>query len=269
VPQAVPVLVLALQPYYDILVCTVVIYRRPDAPWPLTLAANRDEMAGRPWRPPARHWDDHPHVVAGIDEEAGGTWMGVNDDGVVACVLNRPGSLGPSADKRSRGELPLEALSHAEAKEAADALSHLDGRAYRSFNLVIADARDAFWVCSEGDGPVTVEAIPEGISMVTAHDLNDMTAPRIALHLPKFRAAPMPDPDAGDWFAWQGLLSARVDGHIDGERVGMTVGDGTGFTTVSSSLVALPGPDRFGDKPIWLFCAGAPDQAPYEPVDLS
>ena len=64
-------------------------------------------------------------------------------------------------------------------------------------------------------------------------------------------------------------LHERDDAVVSAFDHGMTVGDGTGFTTVSSSLVALPGPDRFGDKPIWLFCAGAPDQAPYEPVDLS
>ena len=73
--------------------CTVVILRQPDHPWPVIIAANRDEMASRLWRPPARHWEDQPHVVAGIDEEAGGTWMGLNDDGLFAAVLNRPGSV--------------------------------------------------------------------------------------------------------------------------------------------------------------------------------
>lgn len=248
--------------------CTVVIFRNPGQPWPLILAANRDEMAGRPWRPPARHWEDRPYVVAGIDEVAGGTWMGLNDDGLIACILNRPGSLGPAAGKRSRGELPLEALSHAEAREAADALTHLDGQAYRSFNMVIADARDGFWVWSDGDGDVFAEAIPEGISMVTAHSLNDMSAERIARHLPKFRAAPAPDPDTGDWAAWTDLLGARADVRVGGEWVGMTVGDGTGFSTVSSSLMALPGPDRFGSKPVWLFCAGQPASGKFTAVDL-
>lgn len=268
VPQAVPALVFVEFTYYLFAMCTVVISRTPGAPWPLILAANRDEMAGRPWRPPARHWDEHPHVVAGIDEEAGGTWMGLNDDGLVACILNRPGSLGPQAGKRSRGELPLEALSHAEAREAAEALSHLDARAYRSFNLVIADALDAYWVRSDGEARVEAHPIAEGVSMVTAHDLNDLTAARIAAHLPGFRAAPTPDPDTGDWHTWKTLLSARSDEKIGGERVGMTVGDGTGFGTVCSSLVALPGPARFGETPIWLFAAGAPDRVPFEPVDL-
>ena len=58
--------------------------------WPLVLAANRDELADRPARPPGRHWPDRAEVVAGLDLQAGGSWLGVNDHGVVAGVLNRP-----------------------------------------------------------------------------------------------------------------------------------------------------------------------------------
>ncbi|WP_255542830.1 NRDE family protein, partial [Azospirillum sp. INR13] len=43
--------------------CSVILLRRPDATWPLVVAGNRDEMAGRPWLPPARHWSDRPNVV--------------------------------------------------------------------------------------------------------------------------------------------------------------------------------------------------------------
>jgi len=90
------------------IMCTLVIHRRPKAAWPLILAANRDELDNRPWRTPARHWPDRPEVVAGQDVLAGGSWLGINDDGVIAAVLNRPGTLGPEAGKRSRGELVLE-----------------------------------------------------------------------------------------------------------------------------------------------------------------
>ena len=138
--------------------CTVVLLRRPQAPWPLLLAANRDELQSRPWRPPARHWRDRPDVVAGLDVQAGGSWLGVNDDGVVAAVLNRVGSLGPAAGKRSRGELVLEALDHADAAAAAKALADLDPEAYRPFNLLIADARDAFWLRHAGGLPPSATA---------------------------------------------------------------------------------------------------------------
>ena len=147
--------------------CTLVILRRPGHAWPLLFAANRDEMVDRPWQPPGRHWADRPEVIAGRDELAGGTWLGVNDDGVAAAVLNRIGSLGPTREKRSRGELVLEALDHADASAAAEALADLDGSAYRSFNLVIADNQDAYWVRSTGVARVDVAPVPTGLSSPT------------------------------------------------------------------------------------------------------
>ena len=84
--------------------CSVVILYRPGHRWPVLLAANRDEMAGRPWKPPARHWPERADVTAGLDEKAGGTWLGLNDYGVVAAVLNRPGTLGPQAGSEQFGQ---------------------------------------------------------------------------------------------------------------------------------------------------------------------
>src|SRR5919108_5501887 len=103
--------------------CTLVILRRPDHRWPVLIGANRDEMIDRPWQPPGRHWPDRAEVVAGRDLLAGGSWLGLNDWGVAAAVLNRHGSLGPAAGLRSRGELVLEALDHADAARAPAALS--------------------------------------------------------------------------------------------------------------------------------------------------
>ena len=263
--------------------CTLVILRRPGHRWPLLLAANRDEMAARAWRPPARHWPDRPEVVAGLDETAGGTWLGVNDDGVVAAVLNRVASLGPQAGKRSRGELVLEALDHAEAAAAADALAQLNGAAYRSFNLMIADAERGFWLRNRDDGsePAAIERfeLPDGLSMLTAHDRNDMTSPRIRDYLPRFAQVPEPDPDDGNWGAWTALLGSRVHPAADGPLAAMTVVTESGFGTTSSALVALPGgfgapaaaPGDGGalarPRPLFLFAAGRPDQTPYEPVE--
>jgi hypothetical protein len=223
--------------------CTVVILRRPGHAWPVLCAANRDEMLDRPWRPPARHWPDRPEVVAGLDELAGGTWLGVNDHGVMAGILNRQNSLGPAPGMRSRGELVLEALDHADAVEAASALARLDTRAYRPFNLVIADNRDAFWLRnrgSEGCGRIESGPIPPGVSMITAHDLGDMTSPRIRAYLPRFEAAPPPDPDRGDWSAWEALLASRESGSGD-ESVESGPAAAMAIVTTTGSGAGLPG----------------------------
>ena len=72
------------------------------------------------------------------------------------------GTLGPEDGKRSRGELVLDALDYADAADAARAMVHLDPAAYRPFNLVVADNRDAFWLTlREGAKRIVAESIPE------------------------------------------------------------------------------------------------------------
>ena len=82
------------------------------------IGANRDEMLARAWDAPAEYWPEFPGVVAGRDRTAGGTWLGINRHGMVAAVLNRQGTLGPAAGKKSRGELPLLALAETSLQAA-------------------------------------------------------------------------------------------------------------------------------------------------------
>jgi Transport and Golgi organisation 2 len=238
--------------------CTVILLIRPGHAWPFVMAANRDEMLSRSWDPPAAHWPEHPGIIAGRDRTGGGSWMGVNRYGVVAAVLNRPGSLGPVAGKRSRGELPLEALAHRSAEAAAAAVSRLDAGAWRSFNLVIADGGGAIFVRGLGHGHPEAHSLTPDLHMVTAHDPDDPESPRVARHLGRFQAAAPPTPTPGDWRAWQALLADRAGD--PGEQ--LNVVPRGGFGTVCSSLLAL---HRTG-PPVWLFAAGAPHEAPFEPV---
>lgn len=250
--------------------CSVVILYRPNHPWPLILGANRDEMANRPSAPPARHWPDRTNVVAGLDRLAGGSWLGLNDEGVVACIMNRMNTLGPAPGRRSRGELVLEALDHADATAAAEALSALDPAAYRAFNMAIADNRDAFWLRSLGhpQGWVDVQPLPPGLSMITAHDLNDTgRSQRIRTYLPRFASTTAPDPEAVDWRSWESLLSSSEVAAGAPATDAMAFTTDSGFATVSSSLLALPAVGR-KRRPIWRFAPGRPDQHPFADVDM-
>ena len=252
--------------------CTLVVLRRPDHPWPILIASNRDEMDDRPWRPPGRHWPDRPEVVAGMDELAGGTWLGLNDFGVAAGILNRRESLGPDPLLRSRGELVLEALDHVDAVEAARALAAIDACSYRSFNLVIADNRDAFWLRgmgADGDGEIALQPLAVGLSMLTAFDLDDAVgSARIRLYRPRFAAAPPPNPETEDWTSWIDLLASRESLPGTGPGEAMTVISDTPFGTLSSSLIALPAMGRSEIRPIWRFCAGRPRESLYLPVEF-
>ncbi len=228
--------------------CTVVLLSRPGTEWPLRLAANRDERLDRGWDPPGRHWPEQPDVVAGRDRTAGGTWLGVSDGGVVAAVLNRANSLGPTAGKASRGELPLLALRQSTAADAAAAIQALDGRTWRPFNLVVADRLGAFFLRGTGAAQIDVVRLAPGLHMATALDVDDPASPRTMRHLPRFAAA--------TWSDWGRLLADR-----SGPREAqLNVGPEDGFGTGCASLIAL------GETVCFRFAAGPPDEAAFEDV---
>ncbi len=253
--------------------CTLVILLRPGNDWPVLLAGNRDEMRDRPSGSPARHWQDRPAVVAGLDRLGGGSWMGLNDHGVVAVVMNREGSLGPDPTKRSRGELVLKALEFAEAGEAAQALALLHAASYRPFNLFLGDSRRSFWLRSRGwprTGRVEVFDVGAGLHLLSARELDDLSHPRTGVYLPRFRGAATPDPDTNNWSDWVALLGSRFYPPELGPRAAMNLDHTSGFGTVSSSLIALPasGDPRPGRKPQWWYAEGAPDEALFTNVPL-
>ncbi len=217
------------------------------------IGANRDEMLARAWDPPAPYWPELPGVVAGRDRTAGGTWLGINSHGMMAAVLNRTGTLGPAADKRSRGELPLLALAEPSLTAAGARIQALDAGIFRSFNFVLADASGAMFFRGLEAGAPDLQKLGYGTWMITSGEANDPASPRIVRHLPKFEAA-LPE-------AWPALLA---DNAKPAESA-MNIPPHDGFGTVSSALITL----STVAPPVWLFAAGPPDLTAFSPVALS
>ena len=185
--------------------------------------------------------------------------MGLNRAGLVAAVLNRPGSLGPAPGKRSRGELPLIALRHTSAPDAAAAIAMLDGTHYRSFNLVLASRESVWFVRNDDAGCLAAWALSPGLHMVTAHDPDDTASPRVARHLPRFESAKPPEPP--DWGTWPPLL-----GDETGPRAAaISVPASNGFGTACASLLAIPDTGA----PQWLFASGSAAATRFTAVDLT
>jgi uncharacterized protein with NRDE domain len=111
--------------------------------YPLLVAANRDESYDRPSAPPGVI-SHAPQILAGRDLRAGGTWLGVNEHGILAAILNRRINSGDTAlpGARSRGLLCMDLLAR---RSAADADGFMrDHRAsYNPFAALVADRRDA------------------------------------------------------------------------------------------------------------------------------
>ena len=238
--------------------CTVVLAIRPGHAFPVLLAANRDERLDRVWDAPGAYWPDRPDIVAGRDRTAGGTWMGMNRHGVSAAVLNRQGTLGPAAGKRSRGELPLIALEQPSAAAAVEAIGALDAKQWRGFNMVIADAHGGIFLRGLGGGRPEPLPLPAGVHMVTAHEPNDPESPRVARHLGRFRARLPAGPT--DWGAWQEILADRSG--PDGTEI--NIAPRGGFGTVSSALIAWPA----AGIPEFLFAAGPPHTSAFSQVNF-
>lgn len=213
------------------------------------VAANRDEMASRPWEAPAEYW---PGICGGRDSLAGGTWLALNRQNVLAAVLNREGTLGPALGKKSRGQLPLLALRQETAAAAAQAIGALEAGDYRAFNLVLADAAGAFFIRGLGAGRPEILPLAPGVHMITAGEPDDVSRPRIARHLPRFQAAP---------FAQWGQLLADHSGARD-EQINIEADENDGFGTVCASLVSLPRQGRAVQK----FAAGPLDVAAFQEI---
>lgn len=77
--------------------------------YPLIICANRDEFYNRPTRD-AQFWSDKPHLLAGKDLHAGGSWLGVNTQGAFAAITNIRTNIQNTSFKKSRGELVTMAL---------------------------------------------------------------------------------------------------------------------------------------------------------------
>ncbi|MFO2462002.1 NRDE family protein [Pseudomonas sp. 15FMM2] len=128
--------------------CLIVFAWRPDHAQPLVVAANRDEFYARPSLPLAR-WLDAPQVYAGRDQEAGGTWLGVNADGRFAALTNIRDPHQPPA-RKSRGELVARFLNGSFSIE--EYLADVNGRSieYAGFNLLLG-TREELWHYNAND----------------------------------------------------------------------------------------------------------------------
>lgn len=124
--------------------CLILLAIEPDAQHRLVVAANRDEQYARPTAQ-AAWWDDAPHILAGRDLEAGGTWLGVTRSGRFAAVTNfredPPSPLPP----RSRGELTANFLNGEASCEEYLAGVAVMANEYRGFNLIVSDGLTCFY----------------------------------------------------------------------------------------------------------------------------
>jgi uncharacterized protein with NRDE domain len=118
--------------------CLIVFSWHAHPDYPLILAGNRDEFYTRRTRP-AAWWGQAVSLLAGQDEEAGGTWFGITRRGRMAALTNvrAPSERNPHAP--SRGALVLAALQAPERIDRwIERHSHRTP-VFNGFNLLAGD----------------------------------------------------------------------------------------------------------------------------------
>jgi uncharacterized protein with NRDE domain len=236
--------------------CLLALFYRVVEDAPVVVGANREEEYRRGGTPPQIHeaalgGSLRARAVFGTDPTAGGTWLGVNEHGLLVAVTNRRKS-GQPERPRSRGLLVRDLLALPTAQEAtAHAIRELDGGSYAGCNFLCADANSATVI--HGGDWLRVRPLPPGLHVLTNRDVNDAS-----------------DPRAGHVLGWLGTRSHRVAddclaslrqvcGHHPPEEPPICVRlEDRG--TVSSTLVALR--PTLAASSLW-HAEGPPDRTPY------
>jgi uncharacterized protein with NRDE domain len=143
----------------------VLAQMHPDIP--LIVGANRDELLDRPAQPMTVLREAGPRVLGGRDELAGGTWLAVNDAGVVAGLTNRPTKGQRDPAKRSRGELPLALACHNSAREAVEAFgASVRPADYNPAWLLVGDRETLFAIDMTDDEQPVINPLPPGVHIL-------------------------------------------------------------------------------------------------------
>ena len=130
--------------------CTATWWR---AAGELEVFFNRDERKARSEADPPREFArDGVRWLSPVDPDAGGTWITVNDAGLVVALLNGVRIAGDTEDRwRSRGEIVEALAAHPAPTDVERAIAGRDFAEYRPFRLV-ALAPDAPAFLAEWNG---------------------------------------------------------------------------------------------------------------------
>lgn len=135
----------------------------------LVLVANRDEFRSRE-TVSAGFWNDAPHVLAGRDRQAGGTWIGVTTGGKLAAVTNYRDMRQQVLDPPSRGLLVADFLRDpAMTPTVLKEQLAQDGHLYDGFNLLYGSYTGLHYFTNRGGSSGSVQP---GIHALSNHLLD-------------------------------------------------------------------------------------------------
>ena len=235
--------------------CTLILLDRVVPEFPVMVAANRDEYFARPAAPPARFvpGDGRLAFIAPQDLAAGGTWMGLNSNGLFVGLTNRPVAVRDPA-ARSRGLLVVDALGQISAGAAVQELHRVCEQPTTPFNLLAADGRETFFACMQADRLETRPLNP-GVHVVCNRDPDDPSSGKVRRIEAMLGAL---DPKAGLEPLVDGLSRLLGAHPHDSNPLENPCVHTAEYGTRSSTVLAL-GPERR----TWRYADGAPCETKY------
>jgi uncharacterized protein with NRDE domain len=176
--------------------CLLVVCSRTDPTAPLIVAANRDERLDRPAVVATVLASTGPRIIGGRDLKAGGTWLAINEHGLVTGLTNRPSPNGRDDSKRSRGELPLALAAHRDAASAVDEfVQRFRPSDFNSAWLLVGDPRSLYYIEVGDDAAPAVEELDAGVHVLANGPLHG-SSPKTDHVRDRVRSLPeMAEPD--------------------------------------------------------------------------
>jgi len=156
--------------------CLILLAYRAHPDAEVVLAGNRDEFYARAAAPPALI-ARAPRIYAGRDLEAGGTWMGRNEYGLLVALTNRRSTEAPP-NAHSRGEIVRALLGHRDPEGAAEWIAGLEVEHYRPFNVLFGTAGRFYYAASREEAQPR-ELEPGFYALSNSH-LDDRSWPKVA-----------------------------------------------------------------------------------------
>ncbi|MFO7601072.1 MAG: NRDE family protein [Candidatus Desulfacyla sp.] len=148
--------------------CLLLLALEAHPAYKLIIAANRDEFYERPTAP-AGFWDERPHILAGRDLRAGGTWFGITRKGRIGAITNYRDPAALKSAAPSRGRLVTDFLTGDEEPEAYLTRLSVSAGDYNGFNLVVGVKDRLCWYSNRGHG---IRRILPGVHGLSNHLLN-------------------------------------------------------------------------------------------------
>lgn len=210
----------------------------------LVVAANRDEFLDRPTAP-LNFFDEEKTVLAGLDLQGGGTWLGITSNLKFGAITNYRELTSVGSDAPTRGEIITNYFASSLRAEQYITKLAEQGDKYSGFNLILGDSSELYYYSNRAAYPILLEPgfyglsnhlldspwpkVVRGKELLYSHMVaTDHIDPQRILNLLGDDNCP-PDgdlPDTGVGLEWERLLSSIFI-------------DSSGYGTRSSAVITV------------------------------